>query len=193
LDHVERILMISTQVMGAAGALYASPPLAAYFVTHEACMAQLVGLVAGLLMAKRDDRARRENDVRDAWCAAVAAADPAASAPPAADAELRVCQVEGGDAQLALERAVDCAQLAVLSSYVVTSSALIEKSVLAIDGEKYQKVMCFARRAMQAAQEVGSCAEKLGRGTQLMAMMHKLEDAKAPVSVDPFARFTRAA
>ena len=175
--------------MGAVGALYASPPLAAYFVTHEACMAQLVGLVAGLLMATRDDRARRENDVREAWVAELAAAP---TETPAADAELRVCQVEGGDAQLALERAVDCAQLAVLSSYVVTSSALIEKTVLGIDGDKYQKVMGFAGGAMQAAQEVGSCAEKLGRGTELMAMMHKLEDSKAAVAVDPFARFTRA-
>ena len=48
------------------------------------------------------------------------------------------------------------------------------------------------KTAMQAAQEVGSCAEKLGRGTELMAMMHKLEDSKAAVAVDPFARFTRA-
>ena len=174
--------------MGAAGALYASPPLATYFVGHEACLAQVVGAVAGLLMARRDSRARRENDVREAWVKAVGDDGPGAT--PAADAELRVTQIEGGDAQLVLERAVDACQLAVLGSYVVTSSALIEKSVLAIDGDKYQKVMGFAGGAMQAAQEVGSCAEKLGRGTELMAMLHKLEDAKKPTPlVNPFDKF----
>jgi len=177
-------------VAGACGALYASPFLAAYFVGHEACMAQLVGAAAGLLMARRDSRARRENDVREAWCAEFA---EAGGGEIGAERELRLVQVEGGDAQLLLERSVDCAQLAVLSSYVVTSSALIEKSVFGVDGEKYQKVMGFAGGAMQAAQEVGACAERLGRGTELMAMLHALEDAepKAAGAVDVFARFTK--
>ena len=33
--------------------------------------------------------------------------------------------------------------------------------------------------AMQAAQEIGSCAEALGRGTDLMVKLHALEDAGA--------------
>ena len=66
----------------------------------------------------------------------------------------------------------------VLSSYVLASGALIEKRALGIDGDKYQKVMGFAGGFMQAAQEVNGCAEKLGRGTELMALLHKLEDAK---------------
>ena len=32
---------------------------------------------------------------------------------------------------------------------------------------------------MQAAQEIGSCAEALGRGTDLMVKLHALEDAGA--------------
>jgi len=161
-------------VAGAAGALYASPPLALFFVGHEAFMAQLVGAVAGALAARRDGAARREESAKEAWAGEVAGG----AAYPYADPELRVCHVEAGDAQLVLERAVDAGQLAVLSSYVLASGALIEKRALGIDGDKYQKVMGFAGGFMQAAQEVNGCAEKLGRGTELMALLHKLEDAK---------------
>ena len=161
-------------VAGAAGALYASPPLALFFVGHEAFMAQLVGAVAGALAARRDGAARREESAKEAWAGEVSNG----AAYPYADPELRVCHVEAGDAQLVLERAVDAGQLAVLSSYVLASGALIEKRALGIDGDKYQKVMGFAGGFMQAAQEVNGCAEKLGRGTELMALLHKLEDAK---------------
>ena len=74
---------------------------------------------------------------------------------------------------------VDGGQLAVLSSYVVTSACLIEKKVLGIDSEKYQKVMGFAGGAMQASQEMQGVAEALGRGTDLTVQLHALEDAKA--------------
>ena len=172
--------------MGAVGALYASPPLALYFVGHETVMAQLVGLSAAVLASKRDASFSRENDVREEWVKDVADTKQT----PMADPELTVCQIEAADSQLALERVVDASQLCVLSSYVVTSGALIEKTVLKIDAEKYQKVMGFAGGAMQAAQEVSQCAEKLGRGTELMAMLHKLEDAKKPTPlVNPFDKF----
>ncbi|KAH8066145.1 hypothetical protein JL722_558 [Aureococcus anophagefferens] len=138
-------------VAGAAGALYASPPLALFFVGHEAFMAQLVGAVAGA-RRWRDGAARREESAKEAWAGEVAGG----AAYPYADPELR---------------------LAVLSSYVLAGRS--SKRALGIDGDKYQKVMGFAGGFMQAAQEVNGCAEKLGRGTELMALLHKLEDAKA--------------
>ena len=176
VDAAPRVVVEGTfGVVGAAGALRASPFQAVYFVAHEALLGQVVGAVAAALAAARDARQADDDAARAAWAAAAAAG---AGEPPG-DAHLRATAVALGDAQLAFERAVDASQLAVLASYVVTSTCFVERRFLGADAEKYQKVMGFAGGAMQAAQEIGSCAEALGRGTDLMVKLHALEDAGA--------------
>ena len=176
VDAAPRVVVEGTfGVVGAAGALRASPFQAVYFVAHEALLGQVVGAVAAALAAARDARQADDDAARAAW----AAAATAGAGEPPDDAHLRATAVALGDAQLAFERAVDASQLAVLASYVVTSTCFVERRFLGADAEKYQKVMGFAGGAMQAAQEIGSCAEALGRGTDLMVKLHALEDAGA--------------
>ena len=176
VDAAPRVVVEGTfGVVGAAGALRASPFQAVYFVAHEALLGQVVGAVAAARAAARDARQADDDAARAAW----AAAATAGAGEPPDDAHLRATAVALGDAQLAFERAVDASQLAVLASYVVTSTCFVERRFLGADAEEYQKVMGFAGGAMQAAQEIGSCAEALGRGTDLMVKLHALEDAGA--------------
>ena len=174
VDAAPRVVVEGTfGVVGAAAALRASPFQAVYFVAHEALLGQVVGAVAAALAGARDARQADDDAARTAWAAA------AVTSNPSDDKYLRDTAVALSDAQLALERAVDAGQLAVLASYVVTSACIVERRVLGADAEKYQQVMGFAGGAMQAAQEIGSCAEALGRGTDLMVKLHALEDAGA--------------
>ena len=72
------------------------------------CLNQVLGAVAGALVANRDAAMARDGELRDAWLAAAApgaAADAVAAKPD--EAEMRASSTALGDAQLALERIVD--------------------------------------------------------------------------------------
>ena len=149
VDAAPRVVVEGTfGVVGAAGALRASPFQAVYFVAHGRCWVRVVGAVAAA-PRRRATRARPTTTPR------------ARRGPPPRrrGRASRPTTRTRGRVVLSLapqpspfERAVDASQLAVLASYVVTSTCFVERRFLGADAEKYQKVMGFAGGAMQAAQ-----------------------------------------
>ena len=100
VDAAPRVVVEGTfGVVGAAGALRASPFQAVYFVAHEALLGQVVGAVAAALAAAATQTRQADDDAaRAAW----AAAATAAAGEPPGDAHLRATAVAlGRDAELA--------------------------------------------------------------------------------------------
>lgn len=130
---------------GALGALATSPPLAVYFVAHEALVGQLVGLGAAALAGRRDHLAAREQELREHL-----------------DADLDAAQIATNDAQFVLEKYMDLGQLGGLASFVLTASAFVDKGFVPVD--KYQRVMLLASNTMQASAELAAAFEKFNKG-----------------------------
>ncbi|KAJ1455716.1 hypothetical protein M885DRAFT_519434 [Pelagophyceae sp. CCMP2097] len=164
--------------MSALGAVVASPALATYFVAHEGLLSQLVGLAASLLVQRRDRYGAEAETARDEWERAAfqpSAFDLDASALEAKSATMAGACVAFGDAHAVVDRTMDAAQLAVLSSYVVSVAALVDKNVLGADASKYQRVMGLASGAMQAAGETSQSVEKFARAAEILMPVHTLE------------------
>lgn len=141
---------------GALGALFTSPPLAVYFVAHEALVGQLVGFGAAYLARSRDRKSELAAQARGG---------------PDYDAK----QIAANDANAFLDRYVETGQIAGLASFVLTASFLIDRNIISPD--KYQRVMMLASNAMQSSAELAQAAEKLHRGTNLLEAIHAFDAA----------------
>lgn len=146
------VVEVAYAAVGAIGAVTTSPPLAIYFIAHEALVGQVVGVGAALLARRRDVKAE------------------AARQRPMDNA----AKIAANDAAVILDRYMETGQLLGLSSFVLTASAIIDKGF--VSAEKYQRIMMLASNAMQSASEIAQAADKFQRGSLLLESVHDFDD-----------------